>query len=52
MDRVASSNLASSSIKKPEIPMGFRLSSFLRYMLPTPKTDTETDTAHFYTYFL
>ena len=47
-DEVASSNLASSSIKKPEIPMGFRLSSFLRYMLTAPKTDTETDTGIFY----
>ena len=46
-DEVASSNLASSSKKKPEIPMGFRLSSFLCYMLPTPKTDTETDTDAF-----
>jgi len=46
-DEVASSNLASSSIKKPGTPTGFRLSSFLRYMVPTPKTDTETDTALF-----
>ena len=47
-DEVASSNLASSSIKKPETPTSFRLSSFWRHMVPTPKTDTETDTAVFY----
>ena len=47
-DEVASSNLASSSKKKPRTPTGFRLSSFLRYMVSTPKTDTETDTAVFY----
>ena len=46
-DEVASSNLASSSKKKPGIPTDFRLSSFLCYMVPTPKTDTETDTATF-----
>ena len=47
-DEVASSNLASSSTKKPRTPTGFRLSSFLRHMVPTPKTDTETDTGvHF-----
>ena len=51
-DEVASSNLASSSKKKPEIPTDFRLSSFLPHMVPILKTDTETDTAHFYTYFL
>ena len=39
-DEVASSNLASSSIKKPRTPTGFRLSSFLHHMVPTPKTDT------------
>ena len=50
-DEVASSNLASSSKKKPRTPTGFRLSSFLRYMVSTPKTDTETDTAYFYPYF-
>ena len=43
-DEVASSNLASSSKKKPRTPTGFRLSSFLHCMLPIPKTDTETDT--------
>ena len=47
-DEVASSNLASSSKKKPRTPTGFRLSSFLRYMVSTPKTDTETDTAIFF----
>ena len=47
-DEVASSNLASSSMKKPETPTSFRLASFLRYMVPTPKTDTETDTARFF----
>ena len=47
-DEVASSNLASSSKKKPRTPTGFRLSSFLYHMVPTPKTDTETDTAVFY----
>ena len=47
-DEVASSNLASSSKKKPRTPTGFRLSSFLRYVAPSPKTDTETDTAVFY----
>ena len=46
-DEVASSNLASSSKKKPRTPTGFRLSSFLYHMVPTPKTDTETDTAIF-----
>ena len=46
-DEVASSNLASSSMKKPRTPTGFRLSSFLRYMVLTQKTDTETDTALF-----
>jgi len=40
-------NLASSSKKKPGTPTGFRLSSFLRYMVSTPKTDTETNTAIF-----
>ena len=50
-DEVASSNLASSSKKKPRTPTGFRLSSFLHHMVPTPKTDTETDTAYFYPYF-
>ena len=47
-DEVASSNLASSSKKKPRTPTGFRLSSFSCCMLPTPKTDTKTDTAVFY----
>ena len=47
-DEVASSNLASSSKKKPRTPTGFRLSSFLHHMVPTPKTDTETETAVFY----
>ena len=47
-DEVASSNLASSSKKKPRTPTGFRLSSFLRYMVLTPKTDAETDTAPFH----
>ena len=37
----------SSSIKKPGTPTSFRLSSFLRYMVLTQKTDTETDTALF-----
>ena len=46
-DEVASSNLASSSKKKPRTPTGFMLSSFLRYMVLTQKTDTETDTALF-----
>ena len=46
-DEVASSNLASSSKKKPRAPTGFRLSSFLCYTALTPKTDTETDTAIF-----
>ena len=46
-DEVASSNLASSSIKKPGTPTSFRLSSFLCYMAPAPKTDTETDTGSF-----
>ena len=46
-DEVASSNLASSSKKKPGIPTDFRLSSFLHHMVSTPKTDTETDTAYF-----
>ena len=49
-DEVASSNLASSSKKKPRTPTGFRLSSFLRYMVSTPKTDTETDTGIFSLY--
>ena len=46
-DEVASSNLASSSKKKPETPTSFRLSSFLCHTVPTLKTDTETDTALF-----
>ena len=46
-DEVASSNLASSSKKKPGTPTSFRLSSFLCCMPPTLKTDTETDTASF-----
>ena len=46
-DEVASSNLASSSKKKPRTPTGFRLSSFMCYMPPTLKTDTETDTGSF-----
>ena len=46
-DEVASSNLASSSKKKPGTPTSFRLSSFLCHMVPTPETDTETDTALF-----
>ena len=46
-DEVASSNLASSSKKKPRTPTGFRLSSFLCYMVPTLKTDTETDTGNY-----
>ena len=49
-DEVASSNLASSSKKKPRTPTGFRLSSFLRYMVLTQKTDTETDTGIFSLY--
>ena len=49
-DEVASSNLASSSKKKPRTPTGFRLSSFLHHMVSTPKTDTKTDTASFYPY--
>ena len=47
-DEVASSNLASSSKKKPRTPTGFRLSSFLRHIVLTPKTDTKTDTGIFY----
>ena len=43
-DEVASSNLASSSKKKPRTPTGFRLSSFLHYVVTTPETDTKTDT--------
>ena len=46
-DEVASSNLASSSKKKPRAPMGFRLSSFLPHMVPTPETDTETATGNY-----
>ena len=46
-DEVASSNLASSSKKKPGTPTSFRLSSFLPNMVLTPKTDTETDTGAF-----
>ena len=46
-DEVASSNLASSSKKKPRTPTGFRLSSFLHHMVSTPKTDTETDTGNY-----
>ena len=38
--------MASSSIKKLGTPTSFRLSSFLRHVVSTPKTDTETDTAH------
>ena len=36
-DEVASSNLASSSKKKPRTPTGFRLSSFLRKTAPMTK---------------
>ena len=43
-DEVASSNLASSSIKKPRAPTGFRLSSFLYSVAAIIETDTETDT--------
>ena len=46
-DEVASSNLASSSKKKPRTPTGFRLSSFLHYVATLTETDTETDTALF-----
>ena len=46
-DEVASSNLASSSKKKPETPTSFRLSSFLCNTALTPETDTETDTGIF-----
>ena len=48
-DEVASSNLASSSIKSPRASTGSRTSSFLPHMVLTPKTDTETDTASFFT---
>ena len=47
-DEVASSNLASSSTKKPRTPTGFRLSSFLCYVAIPTETDTKTDTALFY----
>ena len=47
-DEVASSNLASSSIRKPEIPTDFRLSSFVCCMPTTTETDTKTDTGIFY----
>ena len=43
-DEVASSNLASSSIKKPRAPTGFRLSSFLYSVAAIVETDTETET--------
>lgn len=43
-DEVASSNLASSSIKKPRTPTGFRFFCFLRYAAAITETDTETDT--------
>ena len=46
-DEVASSNLASSSIKKPETPTSFRLSSFLRHMVTITETGTKTDTGRF-----
>ena len=50
-DEVASSNLASSSKKKPRTPTGFRLSSFLYYVATILKTDTETDTGTFFLTF-
>ena len=43
-DEVASSNLASSSIKKPRTSKGFRLSYFLQGVVAIKETDTETDT--------
>ena len=46
-DEVASSNLASSSIRKPEIPTDFRLSSFVCCMPTTTETDTKTDTGNY-----
>ena len=45
-DEVASSNLASSSIKKPRAPTGFRLFFFTLYNFPLLKTETETETDH------
>ena len=39
-DEVASSNLASSSKKKPRTPTGFRLSSFLCDVAANVETDT------------
>ena len=45
-DEVASSNLASSSMKKPRTPTGFGLSSFLCGMEALTETDTKTDTGH------
>ena len=46
-DEVASSNLASSSIKKPRTSKGFRLSYFLQGVVAIKETDTETDTGNF-----
>ena len=46
-DEVASSNLASSSTKKPETPTSFRLSSFLHGVAAITETDTKTDTVIF-----
>ena len=43
-DEVASSNLASSSKKKPGTPTSFRLSSFMCCMTAIAETDTKTDT--------
>ena len=43
-DEVASSNLASSSTKKPGIPTDSGLSSFLHCVATTTETDTKTDT--------
>ena len=47
-DEVASSNLASSSKKKPRTPTGFRLSSFLCGVAAITETDTETYTGNIY----
>ena len=51
-DEVASSNLASSSIKKPETSRGFRLSSFLCGVVAIIETDTKTDTGHIGCFFI
>ena len=45
-DEVASSNLASSSTKKPETSRGFGLSSFLHGVAAIIETDTKTDTGN------